>query len=103
MCKLFAHPGCCILTTYLLARRGTPNIHFWMGVQKCYRLTTDLLIRFLTNYKLKSAPIIFFNMVFLTNSSDELMLFLIMMYHFFIIEEDKVQSYRNICIILYIV
>ena len=34
MCKLFAHPGCCILTTYLLARRGTPNIHFWTGVQK---------------------------------------------------------------------
>ena len=31
MCKLFAHPGCCILTTYLLARRGTPNTAMHAG------------------------------------------------------------------------
>ena len=43
----------------------------------------------LINYKLKSAPIIFLNMVFLTNSSDELILFLIMMYHFFLLKKTK--------------
>ena len=42
-------------------------------------------------------------MVFLTNSSDELILFLIMMYHSSLIEEDKVQRYGNIYIILYTV
>ena len=41
-------------------------------------------------------------MVFLTNSSDDLILFLIMMYISFLVEEDKVQRYGNIYIILYI-
>ena len=61
MFKLFAHPGFCILTTYLLVRRGSgpQTFIFGWGSKKCYRLTTDLPKRFLINNKLKSASIIF--------------------------------------------
>ena len=68
---------------------GPQTFIFGRGSKKCYRLTTDLPKRFLINYKLKSVPIIFLNMVFLTNSSDELILFLIMMYHFFLLKKTK--------------
>ena len=68
---------------------GPQTFIFGQGSKKCYRLTKDLPKRFLINYKLKSAPIIFLNMVFLTNSSDGLILFLIMMYHFFLLKKTK--------------
>ena len=55
--------------------------------------TSDLPKGFLIKYKLKSAPRIFLNMVFLINSSDELILLLIMIYHSSLIEEDKAQRY----------
>ena len=68
---------------------GPQTFIFGQGSKKCYRLTKDLPKRFLINYKLKSAPIIFLNMVFLTTSSDELILFLIMMYHFLLLKKTK--------------
>ena len=82
---------------------GPQTFIFGQVSKKCYRLTKDLPKRFLINYKLKSAPIIFLNMMFLTNSSDELILFFNNDVSFFLIEEDKVQRYGNIYIILYIV
>ena len=63
MCKLFAHPGCWIFTTYLLARLGTLSIDFWTGVQKSLQANH----RFAKNI---CAPI---NMAFLTTLQIPLM------------------------------